>query len=138
MSAAPAPYGATIMEHFRRPRNQGPLPAADVVREGANPLCGDRIRIELALEDGQVTEARFTANACAISVAAASLLTERVRGMSAADIRAIRDDEMVAALGGEIPPARRACAVLPLTTIVAALAQLEAGDEKRARRGTLD
>jgi nitrogen fixation NifU-like protein len=121
MPTAPAPYGATIMEHFRRPRNQGPLPAADVTREGANPLCGDRIRIELALREGRVIEARFTANACAISVAAASLLTERVRGMSAADVRVIRDEEMVAALGGGIPSARRACAVLPLATMRNAL-----------------
>ena len=125
MAAAPAPYGATIMEHFRRPRNQGPLPGADVAREGANPLCGDRIRVELALRDGVVADARFTANACAISVAAASLLTERVRGMVAADVRAIGEDEMVAALGSDIPSARHACAVLPLTTLLAALAILD-------------
>jgi nitrogen fixation NifU-like protein len=138
MSGAPAPYGATIMEHFRRPRNQGPLPAADVAREGANPLCGDRIRIELAMRDGCVAEARFTANACAISVAAASLLTERVRGMSAAGVRAIDDEEMLLALGCEIPPARRACAVLPLTTMLAALAVVDAGAGKQAGRGTPD
>jgi nitrogen fixation protein NifU and related proteins len=127
MPGAPAPYGATIMEHFRRPRNHGPLPAADVTREGANPLCGDRIRIELVLEQDQVTEARFTANACAISVAAASLLTERVRGMSVAGVRAMRDEEMLAALGDDIPPARRACAVLPLATMRAALGALDDG-----------
>src|SRR5918999_3734104 len=116
MAGAPAPYGATIMDHFRRPRNLGPLSSADVAREGANPLCGDRVRIELALRDGRVADARFPANACAISVAAASLLTERVRGMSAAAVRAIRDEEMFAELGDEIPPARRACAVLALAT----------------------
>jgi nitrogen fixation NifU-like protein len=127
MPAAASPYGATIMEHFRRPRNQGPLPAADLVREGANPLCGDRIRIELAMRDGRVAEARFTANACAISVAAASLLTERVRGMSTAGVRAISDDEMVAELGDEIPAARRACAVLPLATMRTALAAADGG-----------
>jgi nitrogen fixation protein NifU and related proteins len=132
MPAAPAPYGATIMEHFRRPRNQGPLPAADVVREGANPLCGDRIRIELTVQEGQVTEARFTANACAISVAAASLLTEQVRGMSAADVRAIREEQVLADLGSAIPAARRACAMLPLTTMVAALAAVR---ELPAERG---
>src|SRR5688500_10361156 len=128
MAGAPAPYGATIMEHFRRPRNQGPLPGADVAREGANPLCGDRIRIELAMRDGHVAEARFTANACAISVAAASLLTERVRGISAADVLAIEDEEILAALGGGIPPARRACAVLPLATMRTAVGALEARD----------
>jgi nitrogen fixation NifU-like protein len=129
MARAPAPYGATIMEHFRRPRNQGSLPAADAAREGANPLCGDRVRIEVALRDGHVVDARFTANACAISVAAASLLTERVRGMSAANVRAIGVGEVLAALGSDIPQARRACALLPLTTMVAALAELEQGRE---------
>ena len=119
-----SPYAATIMEHFRRPRNQGSLPDPDVAREGANPLCGDRVRIELAVRDGHVADARFTANACAISVAAASLLTERVRGMATADVSAIRDDEVLDGLGGEIPAARRACAVLPLATMRAALAAL--------------
>ena len=56
MAGAPAPYGATIMEHFRRPRNQGPLPGADVAREGANPLCGDRVRVELTVRDGVVAD----------------------------------------------------------------------------------
>jgi|ERR687895_2384010 nitrogen fixation NifU-like protein len=125
MPGAPAPYGATIMEHFRRPRNQGPLPGAEAAREGANPLCGDRIRIEIATRDGRVAEARFTANACAISVAAASLLTERVRGMPLAEIRAIGDEEILAELGGEIPAARRACAVLPLVTLRSALGILD-------------
>jgi nitrogen fixation NifU-like protein len=138
MAAAPAPYGATIMEHFRRPRNHGPLAAADAAREGANPLCGDRVRIELAVRDGRVVEARFTANACAISVAAASLLTERVRGMAAADVRAIGVEEMLTALGGGIPQARQACALLPLTTMVAALAEIDDGMAKRAGRGTPD
>jgi nitrogen fixation protein NifU and related proteins len=132
MPAAPAPYGATVMEHFRRPRNQGPLPAADIVREGANPLCGDRIRIELALRQDRVAEARFTANACAISVAAASLLTEQVRGMSVADIRAIREEQVLAELGSAIPAARRGCAMLPLATMVAALVEV---GELPAERG---
>lgn len=127
MGGAPAPYGATIMEHFRRPRNQGPLPGADVSREGSNPLCGDRVRVELTVRDDVVADARFTANACAISVAAASLLTERVRGMTAADVRAIADREVILALGSEIPSARHACAVLPLATMRSALAALDRG-----------
>jgi nitrogen fixation NifU-like protein len=128
VSPRSAPYGAIVMEHFRRPRNQGPLATPDVVREGANPLCGDRVRIELALSAGRVDAARFTANACAISVAAASVLTERVRGMPTSAVEAITDDEMCAALGSEIPPARRACAVLPLATMRAALASVERFD----------
>src|SRR5918997_5882389 len=112
------------MEHFRRPRNEGRLAAPDVSREGTNPLCGDRIRIELAVREGRIADARFTANACAISVAAASVLTEQLRGMTAVAARAITDDELCAALGEGIPAARRACAVLPLATLRAALASL--------------
>ncbi len=121
MGEPSAPYGATIMEHFRRPRNEGRLPAPDVSREGTNPLCGDRVRIELAVRDGRIADARFTANACAISVAAASVLTEQVRGMATTTARAITDDELCASLGNAIPAARRACAVLPLATMRAAL-----------------
>jgi nitrogen fixation NifU-like protein len=125
MPSAPAPYGATIMEHFRRPRNQGSLSAPDVTREGTNPLCGDRIRIEIAVRDARIADARFTANACAISIAAASLLTERVRGMSAGDVSGLAEEEMISDLGSEIPAARRACALLPLVTLRAALAAFE-------------
>ena len=121
MSGARGPYGAVVMEHFRRPRNEGRLASPDVIREGVNPLCGDRVRIELAMRDDVVADARFTANACAISVAAASVLTDRVRGLSAAAVATITDEEMLAALGGAVPPARRACALLPLATMVAGL-----------------
>jgi nitrogen fixation NifU-like protein len=136
VDARRSPYGATIMEHFRRPRNHGPLAAPDVTREGVNPLCGDRIRIELALRGSRISEAGFTANACAISVAAASLLTERVRGMTAADVAAITDEDVLESLGGDVPPARHACAMLPRTTLLAALAEAGAAQGKRAGRGT--
>ena len=134
MSAAAGPYGAIVMEHFRRPRNEGRLASPDVAREGSNPLCGDRVRIELTMEGHLVAEARFTANACVISVAAASLLTERVRGMSAAAVAAITDEQMLAALGGAVPPARRSCALLPLATMVAGLSA--GGGGRRAEQGT--
>ena len=128
MDAPRTPYGAPIMEHFRRPRNERRLPAPDLSREGTNPPCADRVRIELAVRGGRITEARFTANACAISVAAASVLTERVRGMATGAAGAITDDELCAELGEGIPAARRACAILPLATMRAALLAVERFD----------
>src|SRR5687767_3608898 len=74
----PGPYSPTMLDHFKRPRNRGTLPSPTVSQEGTNPLCGDRVRIELTLEGDVVTAARFTANACAICVAASSMLTELV------------------------------------------------------------
>lgn len=119
------PYAGVLLEHFRRPRNYGALPNATVEAEGTNPLCGDRVRMALALDANseRIEEARFTANACAICVAAASLLTERLHGMVSAAALATSDDDIIAMLGAEIPDARRRCATLPLETVRRALRQ---------------
>lgn len=116
------PYSPAIVEHFRRPRNYGPLPNASAEAEGVNPLCGDRVRVAVLVDDERmISDARFTANACAICVAAASLLTEQVRGMSSADVVRMADDEMLALIGNGIPAARRRCATLPLDALRRAL-----------------
>jgi nitrogen fixation NifU-like protein len=115
------PYGSVIAEHFRRPRNQGSLPDATASAEVANPLCGDRIRVAVLVDDGKIAEARFVANACAICVAAASLLTEDVRGM-ARDDAAQLGDERVLALVGTVPAGRTRCATLPAEALRRALA----------------
>lgn len=109
-----SPYGRTIMEHYRHPRHFGALSAPDVSHEGANPLCGDRIRVELTVSGGAVSQARFKGDACAIGVAAASLLMERLEGMALADVERLGDGDVLAMLGAEIAPARIACARLPL------------------------
>jgi len=118
------PYGATVLEHFRRPRNHRALERASIAREGYNPLCGDRVRIELDVADATIRAAAFTANACAICTASASLLTERVTGLSTARAAEISDDEVVGALKAEIPAARRMCAILPVRALREALAGL--------------
>ena len=117
------PYGATVLEHFRRPRNQRTLEHPTVMREAYNPLCGDRVRIELEIHDDRVRSAAFTANACAICTAAASLLTERVTAQTVADAGAVTDEAMIAALVTDLPQARVACATLPLRAVREALAE---------------
>jgi nitrogen fixation NifU-like protein len=121
-----SPYGATVLEHFRRPRNQRTLERPTVAAEGYNPLCGDRVRVELEVSDRTISAAAFTANACAICTASASLMTERIRGLSTAAASSIGDDESVTALGGSIPPARRTCAVLPWRALRDAIRTLPA------------
>jgi len=111
------PYGALVLEHFRRPRNQRALERPSASHEAFNPLCGDRVRIELDVEKGAIRAAAFTANACAICTASASLLTERVTGMPLQTAALISDPEALAALESDVPAARVACAVLPLTAL---------------------
>lgn len=105
-------YSDLLLDHFRHPRNYGSLEAPDVSYEAFNPLCGDRIRMELKLDGDIVSEARFKGDGCAISMAAASLLTELIVGQEM-----ISDEELISALQSDIQPARVQCAVLPLTAL---------------------
>ena len=110
----PALYSDILLDHFRRPRNYGSLVAPDVSNEQFNPLCGDRIRLELKLEKSSVTGARFKGDACAICTAAASLLTELVLEQNVADLANLPDARLISALESDIQPARLQCALLPL------------------------
>jgi nitrogen fixation NifU-like protein len=110
-------YSETILEHYRRPRNRGSLERPDLAHEGVNPLCGDRIRIEIQLEGDRVREARFRGDACAISVAAASILTERIRGLSLTAAATFSEQALLDALEAEIRPGRIRCALLPLEVL---------------------
>lgn len=118
----PALYSETLLDHFRHPRNYGDLAAPDVSYESFNPLCGDRIRLELKLENQIVIAARFKGDGCAISIAAASLLTELILNKTAGDLPTITDEQLVAALESDIKPARLQCALLPLEALRAGLA----------------
>ena len=111
----PVLYSDLLLDHFRHPRNYGSLEAPDVSNEAFNPLCGDRIRIEVKLDNGIVSEARFKGDGCAISMAAASLLTELIVNKSIDEL--VSDEELISALQSEIQPARVQCAVLPLTAL---------------------
>lgn len=116
-----APYLATVIAHYRRPRNERALASATHAHEGVNPMCGDRVRMELDVRDGVLLDAAFTASACAIATASASLLTERVRNAAVADVLELAEDSVVAALGEGVPAARRGCAALPLRVLREAL-----------------
>ena len=111
----PVLYSNVLLDHFRHPRNYGSLEAPDVSNEAFNPLCGDRIRIELKLENEIISEARFKGNGCAISMAAASLLTELVVGIEIGEL--ITNEQLISALQSDIQPARIQCAILPLTAL---------------------
>ena len=73
-------YQETILDHSRKPRNFGELPAANRKAEGYNPLCGDRADITLALEGDVIKDIRFKGAGCSIFTASASMMTESVKG----------------------------------------------------------
>ena len=113
----PALYSDILLDHFRHPRNYGSLTAPDISNEQFNPLCGDRIRLELKFNGSTVAEARFKGDACAICTAAASLLTEMIVQRDLDTRASISDDQLLAALASDIQPARLQCALLPLLAL---------------------
>ncbi len=80
-------YGEIILDHNRRPRNFGRLAGASHSAVGHNPLCGDRVTVDLRVADGRIQEIAFEGVGCAISTASASMMTEALRGKSPAEAR---------------------------------------------------
>ena len=120
-------YRDYILEHYRRPHNFGVIDAPTASIEGSNPLCGDRITLQLGVKDGVVDRVGFTGRGCAISQASASLLTDEIKGKPVADVEAFRADDLLDLLGIEISPARLKCAMLSHETLQKALAEGAAG-----------
>ena len=134
-------YAEVVMDHNRRPRNLKKIEGADRMAEGYNPLCGDQISLFVDLgEGGNIEDIGYTAAGCAISKAAASMMSEAVKGRSLHDARRVvtefrrlltrdaRGDFDYDLLGDlEILegvsnyPTRIKCATLPLHTLASAL-----------------
>lgn len=110
-------YSKILLDHFRHPRNYGSLDSPDISSEQFNPLCGDRIRLELKFEESRVNEVRFKGDGCAICTAAASLLTQLVLGQDREQLANFPDSQLISALESDIQPARVQCALLPLVAL---------------------
>jgi nitrogen fixation NifU-like protein len=78
-------YRAVVVEHGKRPRHRGPVPHATHAAEGDNPLCGDAIRVEVAMRGDTLEVLGFTGESCAIATASASLMCERLAGQPTGD-----------------------------------------------------
>ena len=135
-------YQQVILDHHRRPRNHRAVPGATLSAEGYNPLCGDRVKVEVAVDaDGRYQDVGFTGSGCAICTASASMMTESVRGKTREEAEAIfrgfqelvkgeREPEDLEGVLGKLAvfagvrefPVRVKCAVLPWHTLHAAAA----------------
>ena len=122
-------YSETFLDHHRRPRNLGDLVDSDVVAIVHNEVCGDVLRIAIAVEPGvegdrrRIIAMRFKAYGCAATIAVASVISEMVVGKRVVDIDAIGDDDVVAALDG-LPAGRIHAVVLGRAALREAMAKL--------------
>jgi nitrogen fixation NifU-like protein len=115
------PYSDIIRERWRRPRFRGQLEGANAVAEDVNPLCGDRVRFMLRLEDGRVRSARFVGDSCAICTASADVLAEMLEGRGRDEALAVTVQDVLETLAADIRPTRMRCVTLPLGVLASAL-----------------
>lgn len=108
-----------LLDHYESPRHSGPLADADVTVPGGIPECGDRVTIYLKVDAAgeRVAALSFEGQGCTISLAAASLLAEELRGRALAEVAAMSDDDVIRLLGAEVARSRPRCATLALHTI---------------------
>jgi nitrogen fixation NifU-like protein len=117
-------YSEIVMEHFERPRNNGELVDPNAVGYMTNPVCGDTLLLMLRVKGDRIDEARWQSNGCAASIAAGSLLSELVRGLSLDDAAAVTREAVVEALGG-LPASKLHASVLAADALKASLADYE-------------
>lgn len=122
-------YRQQILDHYRNPRNYGELEDPTFSHVGENTSCGDEIEVFVALDEEDHVEAvTFTGDGCAISQAAASLLSEEVRGMTVEELYELDRDDVLELLGVEVTPMRIKCAVLA-EKVIQDGAKLHEGEE---------
>jgi len=116
-------YQEVILQHYRTPKNFGPLAEANRVGEESNPLCGDHITLRLHVDPGSRTidQIRFEGEGCAISVASTSMLTEKVQGLTLEQAGRLTREDVIQLLGIPLSPVRVKCALTGFAALGRAL-----------------
>ena len=115
-------YRENILDHYKHPHNWSPpappIERADLTFQDLNPLCGDELTVQLAVDDdGRVQDVRFSGHGCAISQAAASMASDEVKGMLVRDVLALDRSFILDLLGIDISATRMKCALLSLKVL---------------------
>ena len=116
-------YRDVILDHYEQPYHRGSCPLATHGYEDANPLCGDRIRIEIRVSPTECADCIFfDGQGCCISQAAASMLVSQMEGKKLTELRNFSAGDMLELFGATLTPARKRCCLLPWRVLQRAIA----------------
>ena len=111
-------YSERVLDYFKNPRNKEKMDSPTKMGNECNPLCGDKLTIFLRLNgDNIIEKATFDGTGCAISQAGASMLTEKITGMSLKEAQSLTDEDMLELLGIEVSAGRLKCALISIRTL---------------------
>jgi nitrogen fixation NifU-like protein len=119
-------YSDKVIDHYENPRNVGKFDLDDTIGTGmvGAPACGDVMKLQIKVEDGIITDARFKTYGCGSAIASSSLITEMVKGMTLDQAGAIKNSELAEELA--LPPVKIHCSILAEDAIKAAVADYKA------------
>ena len=104
-------YSDIVTEHFKNPHNAGEMPEANGVGEDSNPVCGDTMKLFIKVNDDRIVGASFLTRGCVAAIAASSMTTDMVRGLTLEEAAKITNKHVANALGG-LPSSKLHCSVL--------------------------
>jgi nitrogen fixation NifU-like protein len=114
------PYSAKFKEHLAHPRNAGELPDANAVADETNPICGDRLRLSIRVENDRIQEVRYLAYGCPPTLVCGSVLTELISGKTTEEAKRLTRADLLDAIGG-LPSRKHHAASLAIETLNSAL-----------------
>lgn len=118
-------YSDKVIEHFKKPHNQGVIKDADAVGQEGNPVCGDVMKIYLKVKDNKIEDIKFETLGCAAAIAVSSALTDLVKGQTLEQALKITKDKVVDDLGG-LPTAKIHCSMLGVDALHQAIKKYQA------------
>ena len=111
-------YQEVVLDHYRHPKNFGKVDNPDVRSRDSNPSCGDIIEITMRLDkEERMKDVKFSGKGCAISQAAASMLTEFLKGKKVREVKDLKKEDILEMLGIPLSGIRLKCALLSLKVV---------------------
>ncbi len=111
-------YKENLIDHYKHPHNFGILNKPTFSSKGNNPLCGDQVEIFAEVKDDKISDIKFSGSGCAISMASASMLTDKIKGMEVDKIKNIKDKDIFKMIGTDLGVVRAKCGLLGLKTLI--------------------